>query len=136
MLYFANDFCDLQHIVYCHITSQTVHSSSQRLYRFYTLIIWPHTVFSQCRSMCANNIHFVAQEFETCVLNSSHEQISQKRRELFDAINGEIFYVMRHWPNSMERMFWKKPLSDEHCTIVHCTILARGNDFSLSQYQC
>ena len=72
--------------------------------------------------MSANNIHFVAQEFETCVLNSSREQISQKRRELFNAINGEIFYAIRHWPKSMERMFWKKPLSDEE-TFKLCLFL-------------
>ena len=85
-------------------------------------MIWPHTAFSQCRSMCVNNIHFLAQESETRVLNSSHEQISQKRGELFDTINGEILYAMRHWPNSMERMFWKKPLSDEE-TFTLCLFL-------------
>ena len=52
------------------------------------------------------------KSFVLSVGSCSENQISRKRREIFEAINGDVFYPIDSWPKQFRLLFWKKPLSD------------------------
>ena len=51
--------------------------------------------------------------FERFVENSTKAEVSEKRRTLSQAINGDLFYPVKMWPKHMEFIFWKKPIGDK-----------------------
>ena len=42
----------------------------------------------------------------------SRPQISHLRLDLFQLLNGDIFYPIKIWPREIQTLFWKKPTSD------------------------
>ena len=52
------------------------------------------------------------QYFNTHIRQLSQPQISTLRLQLFNSINGDVFYPMRMWPINIQRLFWKKPTGD------------------------
>ena len=49
---------------------------------------------------------------ETFVLQCSKSEFTEKRKELFNCINGEVFFPLSLWPPELERAFWQKPIGD------------------------
>ena len=43
----------------------------------------------------------------------SHEEIVEKRRELFRLMNSDAFYIISQWPSLVVNTFWENLLSDE-----------------------
>lgn len=37
----------------------------------------------------------------------SRADVSFRRKELFDKINGDLFYHISYWPTAFQRMLWK-----------------------------
>lgn len=52
------------------------------------------------------------QYFNTHIRQLSRPQISTLRLQLFNSINGDVFYPIRTWPINIQRLFWKKPTGD------------------------
>ena len=52
--------------------------------------------------------------FVSFVADCSKNEISEKRRKIFEKINGDIFYPIESWPKELRLLFWKKPLSDRN----------------------
>ena len=52
------------------------------------------------------------QYFNTHIRQLSRPQISTLRLQLFNSINGDVFYPIRMWPINIQRLFWKKPTGD------------------------
>ena len=59
-------------------------------------------------------VYSLVQHYQQCVAMFSYEKVSEERTELFGSINGDLFFDMKLWPAWTERLFWKKPLTDEH----------------------
>lgn len=43
----------------------------------------------------------------------SLSDVRSNRLDMLREFNGELFFALRVWPISYQRMFWKKPLSDK-----------------------
>ena len=52
------------------------------------------------------------QYFNTHIRQLSRPQISTLRLQLFNSINGDVFYPIRTWPFNIQQLFWKKPTGD------------------------
>ena len=52
--------------------------------------------------------------FVSFVADCSKNQISEKRRKVFEKINGDIFYPIESWPRELRLHIWKKPLSNRN----------------------
>ena len=65
-------------------------------------------------------------DFESFVLRYSKEEICSKRRELLLLLDGDVFYHVNGWPTEMERILWKKPLSDEETFKLMLFLLGNG----------
>ena len=52
--------------------------------------------------------------FVLFVSSCSQKEIGDKRVEIFEQINGDIFYPINSWPIEFRLIFWKKPLSDKN----------------------
>lgn len=50
------------------------------------------------------------------ICTHSRKDIISKRKELFQKLNGDLFYALKLWPLKYQRMFWMKPISDK-CTL-------------------
>ena len=66
------------------------------------------------------------KSFVLFVGSCSKNQISQKRREIFEAINGDVFYPIDSWPKQFRLLFWKKPLSDRDTFKLTMFFLGNG----------
>ena len=56
----------------------------------------------------------------------SHEEIIEKRKELFHLMNGDVFYPLSSWPSWASRTFWKKPMTDEECFKMMLFFIGNG----------
>ena len=46
------------------------------------------------------------------ILNMDNNQLENKRQELTNEIDGEIFFPIRMWPTHLQEDFYKKPIPD------------------------
>lgn len=51
-------------------------------------------------------------EYANVLFSINIVELRQKRRELLELINGDLFYQLHQWPQNYRLLFWKKPLSD------------------------
>ena len=58
-------------------------------------------------------VYLLVQDYQQNVAMFSYEKISEQRTDLFRGINGYLFFYMKLWPAWTERLFWKKPLTDQ-----------------------
>ena len=72
------------------------------------------------------DFHLETANFKRMVLEASYTEISQRRRELLGAIDGDAFYCISCWPNEMQRIFWKKPINDEETFILTLFLVGNG----------
>lgn len=56
----------------------------------------------------------------------SHEEIIEKRKELFQLMNGDVFFPLSSWPSRASRTFWKKPMTDEECFKMMLFFIGNG----------
>ena len=42
----------------------------------------------------------------------SMPEVIQRRTEMFELINGDVFFPLREWPLATQLLFWEKPLTD------------------------
>ena len=56
----------------------------------------------------------------------SRQEIVNERKELFHAINGDVFYSLNAWPEWMKSVFWRKPLGDKMTFKLLCQMLGNG----------
>ena len=61
----------------------------------------------------------------------SKQEIVEKRRELFKAINGDAFFPLKDWPKDLRKLFWMKPLSDSETFKLMLFCLGNGCSPSL-----
>ena len=52
------------------------------------------------------------QYFNTHICQLSRPQISTLRLQLFNSINGDVFYPIKTWSINIQQLFWKKPSGD------------------------
>lgn len=55
---------------------------------------------------------FFIDWFSSKMCYLSFDEIVERRTELFRVIDGDAFFSMKEWPESLKRVFWKKPTSD------------------------
>ena len=67
-----------------------------------------------------------SKAFANMVLAASYSQISEKRSELFNQIDGDAFYGLCCWPNEMQILFWRKPIGDEETFKLTLFLLGNG----------
>ena len=65
-------------------------------------------------------------DFESFILRCSKEEICSKRCELLLLLDGDGFYHVNGWPTEMERILWKKPLSDEEAFKLMLFLFGNG----------
>ena len=56
----------------------------------------------------------------------SLQEIVNERKDLYSAINGDVFYPLNVWPEWMKRLFWRKPLGDTMTFKLLCLMLGNG----------
>jgi hypothetical protein len=61
-------------------------------------------------------------------LQSSKEEICSKSENCYcySILDGDVFYDVNDWPTEMERVLWKKPLSDEETFKFMLFLLGNG----------
>ena len=74
--------------------------------------------------------------FERFVKNSTKAEVSEKRRTLSRAINGDLFYPVKMWPKHMKFIFWKKQLVTKAHSSYFCSWLAMVVRLQLQQNGC
>ena len=40
-------------------------------------------------------------------------EVSSCRMQLFEEINGDVFFPLSQWPSNMKQCFWRKPMTDQ-----------------------
>ena len=58
--------------------------------------------------------------------NTSKQENIFKRHNLFNSINGDIFYPLQIWPCEYVTMFWKKPISDKETFELFLFFIGNG----------
>ena len=53
-------------------------------------------------------------------------EISEKKRKIFENINRDIFYPIESWPKELRLLFWKKPLSDRNTFKLILFLMGNG----------
>ena len=66
------------------------------------------------------------QRLQRTFLHATTTSVSEKRKELFHIINGDCFYPLRTWPESIQTMFWKKPLQDKETFKLMLFLVGNG----------
>ena len=66
------------------------------------------------------------KDYEEYVAVVSYKDISRERSELFEALDGDVFFSMNLWPVWTRRLFWKKPLGDEDSFKLLCFFIGNG----------
>ncbi len=64
--------------------------------------------------------------------NTSKDEVVQKRNNLFNIINGDIFYPMTSWPIQFRLKFWSKPTSDKDTFELFLFFLGNGGSPSIT----
>lgn len=73
-------------------------------------------------------------EESTLLFYASHirplnrQQISNRRLQLFNLLNGDLFYPLNIWPKDIKALFWKKPIGD--CDTFKLLLFFIGNGCS------
>ena len=52
------------------------------------------------------------QKYEI-MLTRAQTEVLARRRELFQLLDGDLFYKMRDWQKDFVKIFWSKPICDE-----------------------
>ena len=52
------------------------------------------------------------EHYKTHMRQLSKDDNIALKRELFNSINGDIFYKLHVWPREFKLIFWKKPIGD------------------------
>jgi hypothetical protein len=71
-------------------------------------------------------VYSLVQDYQQSVAMFSYEKISEERTDLFRGINGDLFFDMKLWPAWTERLFWKKPLTDQDSFKLLCFFIGNG----------
>lgn len=66
------------------------------------------------------------QCFVSFVSCCSKTEIGEKRLEIFQRINGDIFYPLDTWPTEYRLIFWNKPLSDRNTFKLILFLMGNG----------
>lgn len=64
--------------------------------------------------------------------NTSKDEMVQNRNNLFNIINGDIFYPMTSWPIQFRLKFWSKPISDKDTFELFLFFLGNGGSPSIT----
>ena len=66
-------------------------------------------------ALCKKTVHCkmtTLKEYKDKIRFLSKGQIVEKRREIFNIINGDAFFLLKAWPQDMIKIFWSKPQTD------------------------
>lgn len=69
-----------------------------------------------------DELHALCEKLRT----ATYQNISDKRQELFQEFNGDIFYSINLWPKMYQRFFWAKPVSDKHTLQLFLFLCGNG----------
>ena len=58
--------------------------------------------------------------------NTFKQENISKRHNLFNLINGDLFYPLKLWPHKYITMFWKKPISDRETFELFLFFIGNG----------
>lgn len=66
------------------------------------------------------------QIYANYIFNSGRQTFLLERMQLFNLINGEIFYPLRTWPKHLRIIFWLKPQSDNEAFQLFLHLYGNG----------
>jgi len=59
---------------------------------------------------------------------STKESVAERRLQMFNEINGDIFYQLSRWPFNLQQTFWRKPICDQGTFKLICFLIGNGCD--------
>lgn len=69
-----------------------------------------------------NDWHQYSFFVKTATLTS----IRTERQQLFNMVNGDVFYSLKLWPQWMKQVFWKKTLTDKDTFVLTLFLFGNG----------
>jgi hypothetical protein len=66
------------------------------------------------------------QSFCLSIPFAKKEDIYLERTSLLKAIDGELFYPLRMWPQWTRRIFWRKPITDKETFTITLFLFGNG----------